>query len=51
MTAATGPQASGYNGVVDLSRYPINDPAIAAPQPARVGWQRPGGTRPCRLAG
>src|SRR5260370_37996090 len=30
MTAATGPQASGYNGVVDLSRYPINDPADPA---------------------
>lgn len=27
MTAATGPQASGYDDVVDLSRYPINDPA------------------------
>ncbi len=27
MTAATGPQASGYDDVVDLSRYPIDDPA------------------------
>jgi hypothetical protein len=27
MTAATGPQASGYDDVVDLSGYPINDPA------------------------
>jgi hypothetical protein len=26
MTAATWPQASGYDDVVDLSRYPINDP-------------------------
>jgi hypothetical protein len=25
MTAATRPQASGYDDVVDLSRYPIND--------------------------
>jgi len=30
MTAATGPQASGYDDVVDLSRYPINDPADPA---------------------
>ena len=30
MTAATGPQASGYNDVVDLGRYPINDPASPA---------------------
>jgi hypothetical protein len=27
MTAATWPEASGYDDVVDLSRYPINDPA------------------------
>ena len=27
MTAALRPQASGYDDVVDLSRYPINDPA------------------------
>jgi len=27
MTAATWPQASGYDDVVDLGRYPINDPA------------------------
>jgi hypothetical protein len=26
MTAAPSPQASGYDDVVDLSRYPINDP-------------------------
>jgi hypothetical protein len=26
MTAATWPQASGYDDVVDLGRYPINDP-------------------------
>jgi hypothetical protein len=30
MTAATGPQASRYDDVVDLSRYPINDPADPA---------------------
>ena len=30
MTAATGPQVSGYDDVVDLSRYPINDPADPA---------------------
>ena len=27
MTAATWPQACGYDDVVDLGRYPINDPA------------------------
>jgi hypothetical protein len=27
MTAAPWPEASGYDDVVDLSRYPINDPA------------------------
>jgi alkylated DNA repair dioxygenase AlkB len=27
MTAAAGPEASGYDDVVDLSGYPINDPA------------------------
>ena len=30
MTAGTGRQASGYDDVVDLSRYPINDPADPA---------------------
>ena len=30
MTAGTGPQASGYDDVVDPSRYPINDPADPA---------------------
>jgi len=30
MTAGTGPQASEYDDVVDLSRYPINDPADPA---------------------
>jgi hypothetical protein len=30
MTAAPRPQASGYDDAVDLSRYPINDPADPA---------------------
>jgi hypothetical protein len=30
MTAATEPQASRYDDVVDLSRYPINDAADPA---------------------
>ena len=30
MTAGTGRQASGYDDVVDLSRYPITDPAEPA---------------------
>ena len=32
MTATTGPAASGYDDVVDLGRYPINDPAGSAYQ-------------------
>jgi hypothetical protein len=32
MTAATWPQACGYDDVVDLGRYPINDPAGPAYQ-------------------
>jgi hypothetical protein len=39
MTAATWPQASGYDDVVDLSRYPINDPATrrTGPSSGRAG--------------
>jgi len=32
MTATTGPSASAYDDVVDLGRYPINDPAGSAYQ-------------------
>ena len=36
MTAAPSPQASGYDDVVDLSRYPINDPADPAYRASRL---------------